>query len=46
MIVFKYCRNYDLDNLEVVELKTYKDFFDFFVEHYQKGAIYDVQEVF
>ena len=43
MITLKFCKWHEWQNLEVVELQTYKEFFEFYVENYEKGCIFDVQ---
>lgn len=43
MIKLKFCKWYDWDNLEIIELETYKEFFDFYIENADKGCIFDVK---
>lgn len=43
MITLKFCKWCEWQNLEVIELQTYKEFFDFYIENAEKGCIFDVQ---
>ena len=45
MITLKFCRGCEWGNTEYVELKSYKDFFLFYMENHDKGIIYDVELV-
>lgn len=42
MITLKFSKFHNWNNLEVVELETFKDFFDFYIKNSSKGLIYDV----
>ncbi|OPX46414.1 hypothetical protein CLHUN_02300 [Ruminiclostridium hungatei] len=44
MIKLCFCKWHEWQNLEVVELKTYKDFFDFYIKNSGKGCIFDVKD--
>ncbi|WP_157833846.1 hypothetical protein [Ruminiclostridium josui] len=44
MITLKFSKHHNWNNLEVIELKTFKDFFDFYIKNYNKGLIYDVKD--
>jgi len=42
MITLNFSKFYKWQNLEVVELKSYKDFFDFYIKSSKKGLIFNV----
>jgi hypothetical protein len=42
MITVKFFRGCNWDKLETPEFKTYKEFFDFYVENSDMGCIFDV----
>ena len=44
MITLKFCKWHDWNNLEIFELKTYQEFFDFYVENAENGCIFDVKD--
>lgn len=44
MIRINFCKWHEWQNLEVVELQTYKEFFDFYVANSDKGCILDVRD--
>lgn len=43
MITLKFCKEYDWDNIEVIELNSFKEFFYFYIDNCEKGFIYDVK---
>lgn len=43
MITLKFCKEFNLDNIEFIELKSFEDFFYFYQRNYDKGLIYDVK---
>lgn len=43
MITLLFCKEFNLDNIELIELKSFEDFFYFYQENYDKGLIYDVK---
>lgn len=44
MITVKFCKFHKWNNLEVIELKTFRDFFDFYIKNAKKGLIFDVKD--
>ena len=42
MITLKFSKFHKWKNLEVIELKSYKDFFEYYIKNYQKGLIFNV----
>jgi hypothetical protein len=44
MITLKFCKWCEWQNLEVVELETYKDFFEYYYKNSGKGCIFDVKD--
>lgn len=44
MITLKFCKWCEWLNLEVVELHSYKEFFNFYVRNAKKGCIFDIQD--
>lgn len=45
MIILKFCKWHELKNLKIIKLRTYKEFFDFYIENHEKGCIFDVKLV-
>lgn len=43
MITLKFCKNYDWNNIKIVELNSFEEFFYFVKEHNEKGHIYDIK---
>lgn len=43
MITLKFCKWYDLRNFDIIILKDYKDFFEFYITNADKGCIFDVK---
>ena len=43
MITLKFSRGFDWNNIEIVELNSFEEFFYFYLEHYEKGCIFDVK---
>lgn len=44
MIKAKFSPQSKLSEVEVCTFKTYKEFFNWFIKHYKKGAIYGVMD--
>jgi hypothetical protein len=44
MITAKFSPQCKISELEVFEFKTYKEFFEWYIKHYNKGAIYGVKD--
>ena len=44
MITVKFSPRSKLSEVEVFELKTYKEFFKWYLKHCNKGAIYSVKD--
>jgi len=44
MITLKFSKFYKWKNIEVIELKTYKEFFEFYIGNVGKGCIFDVKD--
>ncbi len=42
MITLKFCKDFDCRNVRIIELDSYKSFFDFYMENNNRGIIYDV----
>lgn len=42
MITLKFCKEFNWNNIEIIELNSYKEFFIFYQENHDKGCIYDV----
>lgn len=45
MITLKFCKDFDWNNIEIVELNSFEEFFYFYMENHDKGLIYDVKLV-
>jgi hypothetical protein len=45
MITLKFANQAKLRNIQAVKLADYEAFFKFYVAHYDRGIIFDVQEV-
>lgn len=43
MIELKFCKGFDWNNIEIIKLNSFEEFFYFYLEHYEKGLIYDVK---
>lgn len=43
LIELKFCEGFDWNNIEIVELNSYKEFFIFYQENHDKGLIYDIE---
>lgn len=43
MIILKFCKDFDWNNIEIIELNSFEEFFCFFIENSEKGLIYDVK---
>ncbi len=43
MIILKFCKGFDWNNIEMIELHSYKEFFIFYMKNHDKGLIYDVK---
>lgn len=43
MITLKFCKGFDWNNIRIVELNSYREFFIFYMENHDKGLIYDVK---
>lgn len=44
MIKLQFCKWHDWNNLKVIELHSYKEFFEFFLKNHQEGCIWDVKD--
>ncbi len=44
MITLKFCKWCEWQNLEIIRLKTYKEFFNFYVRNAERGCIFDVKD--
>lgn len=42
-ISLKFCKGFDWNNIEIIELNSYREFFIFYQENHNKGCIYDVK---
>jgi len=40
LITIKFCKEYFMSNLEIYTFETYKQFFEFYMKHKNKGCIY------
>lgn len=45
MITLKFCKEFNLDNIEIITLNSFEEFFYFYKENYDKGCIYDVKSI-
>lgn len=43
MITLKFCKDFDWNNVEIIELNSFEEFFYFYQENHDKGCIYDVK---
>ncbi|WP_310443750.1 hypothetical protein [Tissierella sp.] len=43
MITLKFCKEFDWNNVKIIELNSFKEFFYFYQENHDKGLIYDVK---
>lgn len=43
MIELKFIIGYDLTKTKIIVLKSFEDFFKFYMENHDKGCIYDVK---
>lgn len=43
LIELTFCKEFDISNIEIIELRSYEDFFNFYIENHDKGCIYDVK---
>jgi|GEM_PF-6418159 len=44
-IILSFCKEFDWNNVELIELHSFEEFFWFFVKNSEKGLIYDVKLV-
>lgn len=44
MITFKFYKHCLLRRERKIRVKTYKEFYEFFLKNYNKGAIYDLKD--
>lgn len=44
MITFKFYKKCLLRRERKIRVKTYKDFFEFFIKNYNNGVIYDLKD--
>lgn len=42
IISLKFCKGFDWNNIEIIELNSFEEFFCFYQENHDKGCIYDV----
>lgn len=43
MITLKFCKGFNWNDIEIIELNSYREFFIFYMENHDKGIIYDVK---
>ena len=43
IISLKFCKEFNWNNIEIIELNSFEEFFYFYMENYDKGFIYDVK---
>lgn len=43
MITLKFVKEFNWNNIEIIELNSYREFFIFYQENHDKGCIYDVK---
>ncbi|MSU01951.1 hypothetical protein [Tissierella pigra] len=43
IISLKFCKEFDWNSMEIIELNSYREFFIFYIENHDKGYIYDVK---
>ncbi|WP_158220081.1 hypothetical protein [Tissierella sp. P1] len=43
MIELKFCKEFDWNNIEIIELNSFEEFFYFYVGNHDKGYIYDMK---
>lgn len=43
MITFKFYVGFNKLNVRIIEVNSYKEFFDYYMENCSKGLIYDVK---
>lgn len=44
-IILSFCKEFDWNNVELIELHSFEEFFWFYVKNCEKGLIYDVKLV-
>lgn len=43
LITLEFCKDFDINNIEIVKLNSFEEFFLFYMENHDKGCIYDVR---
>lgn len=43
MIVLKFAKEFNWNDIETIELNSFKEFFIFYQDNHDKGCIYDVK---